>query len=267
MHNPLIVSLAAFALVSIPLSVVAQDSKVKKAMPKTIASITDADVTPPRLLEAPDPQYPADASASGHQGTSVLSCIIGLDGHPYNINIVRKLDSELDESAIATASTWRYEPARRGDEPVEVRSEIRIRFRIYDGDNRKIAELWDRSDMGDAKADWALSKDYFQGIGVPQDEELGLRFLKMAADWNLPEAQFQMGEHFYKNSPPDLVTAYMWYALSKRAGGKQGESMLKVLATEMSAELLSEAETRVGYWPENPPQTTSVKLGNEAIIH
>jgi hypothetical protein len=65
-----------------------------------------------------------------------------------------------------------------------------------------------------------------------------------------------MGEHFYKDQsgPPDYVTAYMWYALSKRAGGNQGEQMLKVLAPEMSAEQLSEAETRVNYWPEDPPK-------------
>ncbi len=46
----------------------------------------------------------------------------------------------------------------------------------------------------------------------------------------------------------------MWYALSKRAGGKQGEQMLKVLASEMSAAQLAEAETRANYWPEDPPK-------------
>ena len=78
----------------------------------------------------------------------------------------------------------------------------------------------------------------------------------MAADWNLPEAQFLMGEHFYKGEtgPPDYVSAYVWYALSKRNGGKDGERMLKVLAAEMTAEQLGEAETRVDYWPEDPPK-------------
>jgi hypothetical protein len=65
-----------------------------------------------------------------------------------------------------------------------------------------------------------------------------------------------MGEHFHKDpsGPRDDVAAYMWYALSKRAGGKQGEQMLKVLASEMSAAQLAEAETRVNYWPEDPPK-------------
>jgi hypothetical protein len=65
-----------------------------------------------------------------------------------------------------------------------------------------------------------------------------------------------MGEHFYKGEtgPPDYVSAYVWYALTKRNGGKDGERMLKVLAAEMTAEQLGEAETRVDYWPEDPPK-------------
>ncbi|MGC2197285.1 MAG: hypothetical protein WA628_21600 [Terriglobales bacterium] len=116
--------------------------------------------------------------------------------------------------------------------------------------------MWDRSDNSDPKAEWVLYKAYFEGVGVPQDEQLGLWFLKRAADWNLPEALFMMGEHAYREQSglPDYVAAYMWYALSKRAGGTKGEGMLKILASEMAPEQLGEAETRVNYWPEDPPK-------------
>src|ERR1017187_903783 len=102
-------------------------------------------------------------------------------------------------------------------------------------------------------ADLQLSKAYIDGNGVPQDYQLAFEFLKMAADWNLPEAQFLMGEHYYRDGTPDYVSAYLWYALSKRAGGQDGEAMLKTLASEMSPEQLSEAELRVDYWPKDPP--------------
>jgi TonB family protein len=221
-------------------------------------SISDADVTPPHLVYSPNPEYPPAARAAGHQGTSILALTVGTNGTPRDITVLRNLDPELDNAAIAAVSTWRYEPALKDDKPLEVDIHARVRFRLYDGDNRKIAVLWDKSDANDPKADWALSRAYFEGNGVPQDDRLGLQFLKMAADWNLPEAQFQMGEHYYKNqSPPDLVAAYMWYALSKRAGGKQGEQMLKELAPAMSPEQLSEAEERIAYWPENPPTEPS----------
>jgi TonB family protein len=256
MRNPLVVSLVAVALGSFPQFLPAQDPSVQVVLPAFTASKADAEVTPPKVLETPDPEYPPSARAAGHQGTSILTFMVGVDGRPYDIKIVRRLDTELDDSAVAAVSTWRYEPGRKGDTPVEVQTRGRIRFRLYDASNRGIGELWDRSDANDARADLELSNDYFQGVGVPQDDELGLMFLKMAADWNLPQAQFLMGEHFYKNSSgaPDYVNAYVWYGLSKRSGGKQGERMLHVLASEMTAQQLGEAETRIGYWPENPPQ-------------
>jgi TonB family protein len=244
-----------FVVASLIVPAQSQDLNGTKASEATgKLSITDAGVTPPHVIDAPDPEYPPEARAAGHQGTSILSLTVGTDGRPRDVTIVRKLDTELDESAVAAVRNWRYQPATKNDQPVEVDIHARVRFRLYDGSNRKIAELWDRSDNDDPKADWALSKAYFEGNGVPQDDELGLQFLKMAADWNLPEAQFQMGEHYKNQSPPDYVAAYMWYALSKRAGGTQGEQMLKILAPEMSPEQLSEAEERVGYWPENPPE-------------
>jgi len=254
MHNHRVIALTAFVLVSVPPFITGQDSN-EQQLPATTASIADADVTPPRIIHARNPKYPREARVAGHQGTSILSFTIGTDGHTRDISVVRKLDPELDDRAIATVHEWRYKPARKRDQPVEVRIEARIRFRLNGGSNRKIAELWDRADKSDPKADWALWKAYVEGNGVVQDKQLGLWFLKQAADWNLPEAQFQMGEHFYRDqSPPDYVKAYMWYALSKRAGGTQGEGMLKLLAPEMSPAQLSEADTRVDYWPEDPPK-------------
>jgi TPR repeat protein len=90
---------------------------------------------------------------------------------------------------------------------------------------------------------------------------VSFEFLKMAADWNMPEAQFLMGEHYYRevDNAPNYVDAYMWYALSKRAGGKDGEAMLKTLAAEMTPGQISEADERVGYWPEDPPKADPPK--------
>jgi TPR repeat protein len=180
--------------------------------------------------------------------------MVGIDGAPYDVKVVRRLDDELDESAITAAGRWRYQPARKNGEPVEAHARARISFRLYDANHRRVADLWDQSEANNPQADLELSKDYSEGIGVSQDEELGFQFLKVAADWNLPQAQYLMGEHFYKSSnPPDYVAAYLWYGLSKRSGGKQAEEMLHVLASEMTPEQLGEAETRIGYWPEEPP--------------
>ena len=216
---------------------------------------SDADIDPPRLTWAPNPKYPKSARNVGHQGTSILNLVVGTDGRPREITIVRTLDGDLDALAIAAVSKWRYQPALRDGEPLEVQVHARVRFRLYNKSYGHIAELWDRSDSNDPRADLQLSRAYRDGNGVPQDDQLSFEFLKLAADWNLPEAQFLMGEHYYRDlGSPDYVNSYLWYALSKRAGGKDGEAMLKTLASEMTPEQISEADTRVGYWPEDPPK-------------
>lgn len=254
MRTPLIVSFTAVLFVATHPIMAAQDCCVRIAPSMTSLS-EDSGISPPSLTYVEQPQYPSTARALGHQGTSILAFMVGIDGKPYDIKVVRKLDTDLDESAIESVSTWRYEPAHKKAELVDAPARARISFRLYDANNRRVAMLWDQSEANDPKADLELSKDYFEGIGVPQDEDLGLQFLQMAADWNVPQAQFLMGEHFYKNSnPPDYVAAYLWYGLSKRSGGKQGEAMLHILAAEMTPEQLGEAETRIGYWPEEPPR-------------
>jgi TonB family protein len=189
------------------------------------AALEDTTVTPPGVLYHPGPEYPQEARLAKNQGTCILSLTIGTDGLPHDIKVVRGLGMGLDESAVATARTCRYQPARKDGKPVEVQSEVRVAFRLHGEGTDKIAKLWDRSDTNDLRADLELSKEYFEGRGVPKDERLGIAFLSMAANWNLPEAQFQMGERFYKNQngSPDYVTAYMWYALSKRAGSNKGK--------------------------------------------
>jgi TonB family protein len=219
------------------------------------AALEDATVTPPRVLYHPDPEYPQEARLAKNQGTCILSLTIGTDGLPHDIKVVRGLGMGLDESAVATARTWRYQPARKDGKPVEVQSEVRVAFRLHGEGTDKIAKLWDRSDTNDPRGDLELSKEYFEGRGVPKDERLGIAFLSMAANWNLPEAQFQMGERFYKNQngSPDYVAAYyVVRALQSGAGSKPGEEMLKILAAKMTAEQLGGAETRIDYWPEAP---------------
>jgi TonB family protein len=156
MDNHRVIALAAFVLVSVPPFITGQDSNEQHLVPATTASIADADVTPPRNIHARNPKYAREARAAGHQGTSILSFTVGTDGYTRDINVVRKLDTELDDSAIATVRKWRYKPARKGDEPVEVKIETRIRFRLCGGSSSKIAELWDRADKLDHRRnDWA----------------------------------------------------------------------------------------------------------------
>ncbi|MGA9353615.1 MAG: energy transducer TonB [Terriglobales bacterium] len=118
----------------------------------------DADVDPPRLTYAPGPKYPKDARNIGHQGTSILSLVVGKDGRPRDIEVLRPLDPELDSCAMAAVGKWRYQSALRDGEPVGVSIHARVRFRLNNKSYGHIAQLWDRSDDNDPKADLQLSK-------------------------------------------------------------------------------------------------------------
>jgi outer membrane biosynthesis protein TonB len=68
-------------------------------MPIKSGVVTDSCSEP--NIHARNPKYVREARATGHQGTSILSLTVATDGYTRDINVVRKLDTELDDSAIA----------------------------------------------------------------------------------------------------------------------------------------------------------------------
>lgn len=113
-------SLTLFVFLLLFVRAVAQTPSSNDAAGVTGSADSDADIDPPRLAWSTDPKYPKSARNVGHQGTSILNLVVGLDGRPRDITIVRPLDEELDACAIAAVSKWRYQPALRDGQPVEV---------------------------------------------------------------------------------------------------------------------------------------------------
>jgi TonB family protein len=102
--------------------------------------------------------------------------IVATDGVPHDLKVVRKLDDMLDERALETVRTWRFQPAAKDDRPVEVEVVAKLMFRLKGENYQKIGDLWERSDAADPKAEWTLYKAYRDGAGVPQDEQLAMWF-------------------------------------------------------------------------------------------
>jgi len=92
---------------------------------------TGGDVTEPVPLYEPDPQYSDAARKAKFQGTVVVEVVIGSDGHVYNPRIVQPLGLGLDQKAIAAVMLWRFEPAKRHGQPVQVAANIEVNFRLY----------------------------------------------------------------------------------------------------------------------------------------
>src|SRR5260370_24791672 len=105
------------------------------------AALEDAKVTPPRVLYHPDPEYPQEARRAKNQGTCILSLTIGTDGLPHDIKVLRGLGMGLDESAVATARTWRYQPAPKDAKPVEPQTKVRAALPLHGETTDKIPKI------------------------------------------------------------------------------------------------------------------------------
>ena len=88
-------------------------------------------VSPPKVLFQPDPEYSEEARKAKYQGTVVLWVIVGPDGRVHDIKISRGLGLGLDEKAIEAVRQWKFEPARKDNQPVPVQVSIEVSFRLY----------------------------------------------------------------------------------------------------------------------------------------
>jgi TonB family protein len=68
-------------------------------------------VSAPRAIHNPPPKYSKEARKAKHQGTCVLWLVVGTDGKPRDIRVVRMLGLGLDEEAIKAVKKWTFEPA------------------------------------------------------------------------------------------------------------------------------------------------------------
>jgi protein TonB len=84
-------------------------------------------------LYNPPPDYPPAARRVRLQGNVLLHVLVSSNGQPAQVSIEHGSGvSVLDEAALAKVRTWRFVPARRGDERIAHWVEIPIRFRLED---------------------------------------------------------------------------------------------------------------------------------------
>lgn len=88
-------------------------------------------VTPPRPIYSPDPEFSEEARKAKYQGTCTLMIVVSTDGKPTNIRVVNSLGMGLDEKAIETVRTWRFEPGQKDGHPVNVEMAVEVDFHLY----------------------------------------------------------------------------------------------------------------------------------------
>jgi protein TonB len=77
------------------------------------------------------PTYPSSARHDEIEGTTLLEVQVARDGRVTEIVVKASAGHpDLDRAAAAAVRRWRFEPARRGAEPVAMTVEIPVEFRL-----------------------------------------------------------------------------------------------------------------------------------------
>ena len=91
-----------------------------------------ADLNGPSPIRKVDPKYPPTLINEHVEGEVVLYAVIRRDGSVDSIQLVRGVDDELDKNAMNALSQWKFRPATRQGEPVELEAIIHIPFHAPD---------------------------------------------------------------------------------------------------------------------------------------
>lgn len=85
----------------------------------------------PLYRQNPAPPYPRIAKARGYQGRTLLNVLVGRDGRVLDAAVAASSGyGLLDEAALKAVAQWIFEPAKSGDEAVEMWVKVPIRFQI-----------------------------------------------------------------------------------------------------------------------------------------
>jgi TonB family protein len=87
--------------------------------------------TPAKTLFMVNATFSEQARKSKYQGTLGVLFYVGRDGRAHSPKIFHPLGMGLDEQALKVVSMWRFEPARKLDQPVPAKMSIETSFNLY----------------------------------------------------------------------------------------------------------------------------------------
>lgn len=99
------------------------------AGPTGIFRVSDG-VSAPVLTHKTEPEYSEEARKARFQGTVVLEVVVRRDGVPEIRRVVRNPGFGLDEAALRAVRQWRFEPGRRGKDPVDVLILVEVNYNL-----------------------------------------------------------------------------------------------------------------------------------------
>src|SRR3989475_9247615 len=84
----------------------------------------------PICTSCASPSYSDAARAAKFQGTVVLSIVVTTEGKAASIYVLKGAPFGLTTKTIEAVQDWRFEPARKDGNPVPVRAQVEVTFRL-----------------------------------------------------------------------------------------------------------------------------------------
>jgi TonB family protein len=101
---------------------------VMRTAPTGPPSRSTEEIAEPSPLHTVDPKYPPTAMAEHIEGEVILYAVIRRDGSVESIQLVRGIDPELDANAMRALAQWKFRPAERSGQPVDLEAVVHIPF-------------------------------------------------------------------------------------------------------------------------------------------
>lgn len=98
----------------------------------TLDPVPPATAAQLQALNSPPPPYPGQAMRDGLTGVVELEILVGIDGRPLDVRIVRSSGHRvLDQAARRIVLTrWTFQPAMRDGQPVQALGRVPIEFSL-----------------------------------------------------------------------------------------------------------------------------------------
>ena len=88
------------------------------------------DDTPAKHISGRAPGYPPMARKLKQQGRVTIEFVVTEEGVPNELVVIESAGAILDKAVLDSLRKWRYEPAKRNNEPVRVKIRVRQHFKL-----------------------------------------------------------------------------------------------------------------------------------------
>lgn len=92
------------------------------------ATQSEHTLTPPKLVRAAQPEYPASKLATGENATVTLVLTLDASGQVTDASVASSAGDDFDQAALAAARQLVFEPAQRDGTPVAAKIPFRVQF-------------------------------------------------------------------------------------------------------------------------------------------